>query len=1032
MKFENLSSTVLSITKSKAKMYEFGLEEEHHIKLPIAPSRLLIMTIAMLGDICQLELNDKKSEVLLAKTQKELRNVASYFDSLIQTQLEVEYEYYLCLLGSSSYYLANMPGSSSVLAQRLAGTRKSLTLSGLEYLLEWLLLNDIDRDIFSVSETFATRYIEEIKKEFINFYQLVEESSTNLMQLVNSLRQHCYDRGNDRELFLADIIRTILLKRISSSTISLLPKYTELEIETWRPILTKKSFIKEFWPAQQLLGEQGVFSGRSAVIQLPTSAGKTKSAEVIIRAAFLSKRTQVALIIAPFRSLCREISESLADAFLNESILVNQLNDVPQIDDFDIELLAQIFSDLEPEKVKPTVIVSTPEKFVYLLRHQPELADHIALAIYDEGHQFDDNERGVTYELLLTSLKQQLDQNTQHVLISAVISNGNSIGDWLYAGEGAAINGSEYLATARSIAFSSWTGALGQFHYFDPMELEHEEFFVPRVLKQIPIPMKARERVQRYFPNKTENSSVAAYLGLKLSEYGSVAIFCGTKASVHKICKTISETVERIQDIQIPITLSSREEIEKITRLSSQHLGDDSVLTKAISLGVLPHSRAVPNGLRTSIEYAMEHGLGRCVVCTSTLAQGVNLPIKYLIVSGVFQGGKRISTRNFHNLLGRVGRSGMHTEGSVIFTDTELFDQRQFEKKWHWKNMQGLLDSEQSEHCSSSLLSLVKPFENDILGIEPIEFIKDPEKYIQLCIKEVPKQDNKDLLSQMEMRKKYIKTVESYLLANSPTEGMFGEEEIAKLCANTLAYSLADDLQKANLQIVFEMVALTVNEVAPNNRVVFGKALLGIADLNVIKNWLSDNVDILSQNYALEVWLEILWPLSIKILDSESLDKLVGEDAGIFIAKKWISGKSYVGILDLATEKGYQFIYRNKATQLKVENILDVCDGALGYDLMLIVGAIADLMESIFSFGEQADEVRMLQRSLKLGLSSSLEHWLFAQGLSDRVICKDLAEWIVLLGDEKDIGDSFFLNHKDYLGSILDGYPTVFSRAVYP
>ncbi|WP_372880279.1 DEAD/DEAH box helicase [Psychromonas sp.] len=907
MKFEKLSSNLLSVTRAKAKMYEFGLNEEHHLRLSSSPSQLLLMTIGMLGDLCRIELSEEKREEELSDAQKELRNVAKYFDALIETKLESEYDYYLGLMGASSYYLANMPGSSSVLSLQLAVSRTPLTESGLELLLEWLLLNDFKNELLIVQGAYTTDVIAAIKDNLIAFYELKIEAATFLIGLATSLRKLCHERGTDRELLFADITSTILLRKISNSAITLLPEYSKLNLEAWLPALRKESFIKEFWPAQKLLGEQGVFAGNSAVVQLPTSAGKTKSAEIIIRAAFLSGRSKAAVIIAPFRSLCREISDSLTHAFSGENILVNQLNDVPQIDYFDIQLFSKLLGLEEPS---PTVIVSTPEKLVYILRHQPELADEISLVIYDEGHQFDSGQRGVTYELLLTSLKQKLQPTTQHVLISAVISNAESIGEWLYAGEGVSVNGSDCLATERSVAFSSWITQRGQLHYVDPLQPNTEEFFVPRVLESAEIPMRGRESKQRYFPEKAVKSSIAAYLGLKLSEYGPVAVFCGTKKSVVSICKMITNASERIEDLFIPLNTSSRDEISKITRLSSMHLGEASILTMAIKLGVLPHSANVPNGLRISVEYAMENSLGRCVVCTSTLAQGVNLPIKYLIVSGVFQGQKRISTRDFHNLLGRAGRSGKHTEGSVIFTDTELYDKRGSTQRWQWGKMQSLLDPAQSEHCSSSLLNLAKPFENDPFGIDPIKFIQDSEMYIKSSIQAAKEtgQDISSLLTQMDHRKSYFKNIESYLLANSSDKEEFTEDRIFELCSNTLAYLLANDEEKVKLKTVFMIASASINTVEPEKRIVFGKALLGVEELHKIETWLNENFGLFPEDLAMTQWLNILWPLVTTVIQNKILDKLMGEGAGGFIAQQWLAGKSYIDILNQVNERQYKLV----------------------------------------------------------------------------------------------------------------------------
>lgn len=103
--------------------------------------------------------------------------------------------------------------------------------------------------------------------------------------------------------------------------------------------LHKNSFIKEFWPAQHLLGQANVLRGKSAIVQMPTSAGKTKATELILRSAFLAKRVSLAIIIAPFRALCHEIKNSLVEAFNSESTKVDELTDTLQTDFEIAELL---------------------------------------------------------------------------------------------------------------------------------------------------------------------------------------------------------------------------------------------------------------------------------------------------------------------------------------------------------------------------------------------------------------------------------------------------------------------------------------------------------------------------------------------------------------------------------------------------------------------------------------------------------------------------------------------------------------------
>ncbi len=55
MKLEARSKNLLAITKSKAKMYEFAIDEAEHIELRQDPNKLLITTIGILGELAAME-----------------------------------------------------------------------------------------------------------------------------------------------------------------------------------------------------------------------------------------------------------------------------------------------------------------------------------------------------------------------------------------------------------------------------------------------------------------------------------------------------------------------------------------------------------------------------------------------------------------------------------------------------------------------------------------------------------------------------------------------------------------------------------------------------------------------------------------------------------------------------------------------------------------------------------------------------------------------------------------------------------------
>lgn len=78
-----------------------------------------------------------------------------------------------------------------------------------------------------------------------------------------------------------------------------------------------------------------------------------------------------------------------------------------------------------------SVYVVTPEKLLFVLRQNIAILSNVGLMIFDEGHLFDDLNRGIAYELLISTIKLYMPNDTQKVLISAVIPNAQEINGWL-------------------------------------------------------------------------------------------------------------------------------------------------------------------------------------------------------------------------------------------------------------------------------------------------------------------------------------------------------------------------------------------------------------------------------------------------------------------------------------------------------------------------------------------------------------------------------------------------------------------------
>lgn len=1034
MKLETNSKILLDITRAKSKLYEFGIEEEFHLPLADNPQKLLIFTIGILGELAALEARPVDiRDGYRAELKEQLIMVGQYFDALSTSRLTPDIDTYLKMLGSASYYLADMPGSSLVLVKTLSDQPEQLSDGYLESFLIWLLKADVSSVWYYLEGAAFNAELFDLLSIYKKFWTQ-EAQSAEVEFAAKKLRDLVYESGSDRELLFVDTIVSVVLRRISNSSLVCLPKFSGLSIEVWSAALKSKKLVKEFWPAQRLLGERGVLRGVSAVVQMPTSAGKTKSAELIIRSSFLSGRSKLAVVIAPFRALCREISQNFEYAFEEDSISVNELRDITNVDEAEDSFLKFILGDAFRGGKEYTVLVSTPEKMVYLLRHEPLLSSKIGLLIFDEGHQFDSGYRGVTYELLIASLKATVQFDAQKVLISAVMANAETIGEWLNGEHGVSIQGSKWLPSLKSVAFFSWCTEMGQLSYLSLDNFKDSGLYVPRIVQQINLGKRGRERSDRLFPDKAKSQTISTYLGLKLSTQGPVALFCGDKRSITTISKMLIEYYSRGLNLPLPRLSSDGEELDKIAYLAALHFGHDHVIPKAIAMGLLPHSANIPNGIRIAVEWAMVHDKGIFVACTSTLAQGVNLPIKYLIVSSTMQGGKKISTRDFQNLIGRAGRSGYHTEGSIIFANPKLYDERYTRiGKIRWSEALELLDFNNAEDCLSSLKELIKPFTSSFATTHLMAFLSSPSQHRLEWVKWAADSggDISNLLEEMDYKQQIINAIESYFLSVLKDDPkILNENGVLDQLQQTLAYHLASKSEKSTLISIFTLLSERLFRLEEYKYRYYGKTLLGLDQLQYIDSWIDSTSFELGLAETPGDILDICWSLILLFGRRKVVVNIQPPELVVELAKLWMEGGSYHELLAYAKRKGGKCQAKSKVLAITLDHIMDLT-ASLAYDGMLIVGALADILEGRSFDEDRVRLVRSLQNMLKLGMSSDFQMWLYSRGFTDREVCRLLHNKFEDAGVNPDILDFNVLkNNQELVAEVLSKLPTVFSEVV--
>jgi POLQ-like helicase len=199
MKLEYQSRNLLASTKSAAKLIEFQVPAEFHYSNSGPLQDLLILSIGILGQLSGLELKTGISQNFAIDSEveglkRQLIHVAQYFDALDTTGIESQISSYLIMLGSAAYYLAEMPGSASVLAKKLSSDQQyGLTESSIEGPLVYLLIgNYAQRNYVRCQYSFVNNLINAFG-DFLD--QLVDAES--VVDYCHIVRQEIYEVGTD-------------------------------------------------------------------------------------------------------------------------------------------------------------------------------------------------------------------------------------------------------------------------------------------------------------------------------------------------------------------------------------------------------------------------------------------------------------------------------------------------------------------------------------------------------------------------------------------------------------------------------------------------------------------------------------------------------------------------------------------------------------------------------------------------------------------------------------------------------------------
>lgn len=589
------------------------------------------------------------------------------------------------LYASSLYYLANRSSIACLLAKFLLETEN---LDGINEFLVSFLSREIKR---KKTENNLVLYL----KDFV-----YKGDRTILSNLYTSLERMFESSGPIN--FLPIKISLVLMKKFSSDNIWNDLSYSS-ESEFWcayiRSLIDKK--IWSFFPSQREALSKGLLTdNRTMSLQMPTSAGKTAICEMLIVSEFIKNKQINILFLVPFRSLASELKNGMCKRLKQLGIkckVVYGGNEPTKQDTDDIQNI--------------NLLVATPEKLIAYKNLIPNIYDQYSIVICDEGHLIGDESRGLSYELLLTKLKKN--DNIRFIFLSAILPNIQEIHCWLSNEDNPTnIIKSVYRPTNISYGFlehandKSWKIRILS---------ENNTYYLNKFITEADIsyinPLTNRKKT--YILNSFIKKS--AIIGMKSLVAGSVAIFCAKRPEVDSV---INASLEIIQSLHLekPISYANIDEIQNLEAYLQIVVGSSYMLTIAAQHGILFHHGHLPQFLRELVEDYLRKEWVRYFVCTNTIAEGVNFPIKTLVVNSCRRhDGKQIrplKVRDLKNLFGRTGRAGHETEGIVISVNDKEFE------------LMEKVINDQTEAAFSNLLRIVKGLKS-FLSINSINFTNE-------------------------------------------------------------------------------------------------------------------------------------------------------------------------------------------------------------------------------------------------------------------------------------------------------------------
>ena len=739
--------------------------------------------------------------------------------------------------------------------------------------------------------------------------------------------------------------------------------YTFDNTVSWNHYLkyTFRKHIFSFLPSQREALHKGLLSyNRSFSLRMPTSAGKSYITELLIYQELQKTPNAKILYLAPLRSLGHELREKYKSISSQLGFTYRSLYG------------GSSMTGTEAILAEADLFITTPETFMSLEGSIDDILRQFTLVICDEGQLIESVGRGLDYEMLLSRLRKQ--EHVRFLFISAIIPNIGDINTWL-GGTVGEVGESNYRPCTIRFGVASTDKTSITLHVYENVNKKSLFDFTSFVNKD----------ESKGFKLDTQKNR-ACLMAMKSLDAGSVMLYSTFKkkeynASCYKYGECIANIIQKgkLPSPRSFLNTNQRNLLDLLCEFTEYNFGTDYYETNFMKEGFAVHTGSLPQEMREIVETGYEKGALRMIICNSTLAEGVNFPIRTLVLGDIrHPSGKGWMEREvLMNVIGRVGRAGRETYGFVICVD----------KAWWFVK----------EAASGENLKYAKGMLNDIA----FEILK-VERRLQ-------RQLTDDEVNYMLSESGLVESIDKMLMLS--TDDFTTDEDVSlDVSSSSLSYHLGNDKHKKQITRIFSVRNSYLHGLANDNIQMYKDTLISPIVQTTLQDVISDDCGLSTlstEDLSSDEWIEKIISLTSRLMQIDDKKKIKT------LMSCWMEGLRYVEIAD--------------KMRLPIDDVVDLVEW-LRRDFLLTSKSILRYISIRFNI--QNETIVDWAYLVEKGLNSKMQILMMQKGLSDRSVLHAIDKLVfhnIRMNENKNVLHSFLRKRKDEVVNALakEGLPTL-------